>query len=97
VIPKRPLPYRYKQPDEVRTLTFDFSKKLLAGAQITGAATLTAEPGVTVSAGFVSHPTVTCLVSGGTLREKYQIRCRVGATNGEVLSLAMTLGIEIAN
>lgn len=97
MIPARRPPYRYKHPDETRVLTFDFSKKLLGNAQITGEATFTSDQGVTVSSGLVAHPTVTCLVGGGVLGQKYSISCRMSATNGEVLALTVLLGIENAN
>ena len=90
-------PKRLKQPDEKRTLTFDFSAKIVPGTTLTGAATLIAETGLTVSSGTVAATTVTCQVSGGILGTAYKVTCRCNATNGDILELDATVVIKEVN
>lgn len=87
---------RTKQPDETRTLTFEFSDKLATGDALTGAATITADTGLTVAGATVSGTTVTCQVSGGAHGSNYNVSCKMSTTQGDVLELDALIAV-IAN
>ena len=91
------LPYRWKQPDEVRTLTFDFARKLVSGATLTGTPTVVAQTGLTVGAGTIAGSTVSAQVSGGTLGSEYKVTCRCGVSNGDVLELDVMIRVAEEN
>jgi hypothetical protein len=97
VIPQRQVPYRYKQPDEVRKATFNFGAKAGAGVELSGAPTLVVPAGISASPPTVDGMRVTVLVSGGTLGQIYRISCRHAVTSGEVLELDVDIGVEDAN
>ena len=93
------LPVRYKQPAEIRTLTFDFSAKLAHNATLTGTPTTVGESGITVGAGTISSngKLVSMKVSGGSLGTTYKVTCRCGATNGDTLELDCHVTIAEVN
>lgn len=82
-------PVRVKQPAEVRTITFDFTSKLVDGDSVNGIVgnALVAAAGITVGAPSRTGNTVTALVSGGAVTSTYRISCRVTTTLGETLEL----------
>ena len=91
------LPVRTKQPDEIRTIPFDFGPKLGVGAQLTGSPTTVAEAGITVVGSAIAAPVVNVQVSGGALGTTYKVTCKIGATNGDLLELDVNLRIAEEN
>jgi hypothetical protein len=80
-------PVRWKQPDEVRTITFDFTSKLLPGDTVASIVALVA-PGLTVAGTVLTNNKVTALLSGGALDTTVRVSCRVTTTpGGETLEL----------
>lgn len=88
-------PTRVKQAAEARTITFDFTNKLISGdsvlAVVGGA--VTADTGITVSAPSIVGQTVTILASGGTDGSTYRIDCAVTTALGETLELDVDLRV----
>ena len=80
-----------KQAAEVRTVTFDFTDKLLSGDSVSALSTIEAATGITCSAGTLLSNAVTTLVSSGTAGNTYRISCRVTTTLGETLELDVNL------
>jgi hypothetical protein len=95
--PMTAIPVRTKQPDEIRTVPFDFAPKLASGVVLTGAPTTFAAAGVTIVGATVVGAQVLVQVSGGTLATTYKVTCRIGATNGDVLELDVNLRIAEEN
>jgi hypothetical protein len=91
------LPVRTKQPDEIRTLAFDFGPKIALGARLTGAPTVSAAVGITVLASTVDGTLVLAQVSGGTLGTTYQVTAKVNVTNGDLLEMDVLLRIAEEN
>ena len=81
-----------KTPDEVKLLTFDFTKEAAEGS-ILSTPILTVESvvsgtggaigDVTLSTGVLSGKVVSCLATGGKNGVVYRLRCDVDADNGE--------------
>ena len=88
-------PTRVKQAGEVRTITFDFTNKLLPGdsvATVVGGV-LEAAAGITAGAPSLVSPRVTALISTGTVGTTYRISCRVTTTLGETLELDVDIRV----
>jgi hypothetical protein len=89
-------PVRWKQPAEVRTITFDFASKLITGdavASVVGNA-LDVEPaGITASEPTFVANRVSALLSGGTIDSTYRVACRVLTTLGETLELDVDIEV----
>ena len=91
------LPVRVKQPDEIRTLTFDFTHKKVPGTTLASPLVI-AESGLTVvGAPTLADPLVMGQVSGGTLGVTYKVTCRVTASNGDVLELDVLIRVVEEN
>jgi len=92
-----PLPIRTKQPDEIRSLTFDFRAKLPAGVTLSGNPTTFGDAGITVGLGTIIGKTVTLQVSGGELGHDYKVTVRVDATNGDHVELDVIVKVREQN
>lgn len=90
------LPIRIKYAGEARLLTFNFAPKLASGAVLSGGATVTASPGLTVGApsSDLANGLVTVLVSGGQLDSDYTVTCQHATSNGETLILLATVEVR---
>lgn len=91
------LPVRTKQPDEIRTIPYDFGPKIAAGASLTGSPTVTAAAGVTVVGSTLSGTVVLAQVSGGTLGTTYKVTAKINVTNGDLLEMDVLLRIAEEN
>lgn len=91
------LPVRVKQPDEIRTLTFDFARKRVPGTTLS-APVLLAEAGLTVvGSPSIAEALVIGQISGGTLGSTYKVTCRVTASNADVLELDVNIRVAEEN
>ena len=90
------LPNRIKYEGEARKLTFNFTSKLATGDALTGSATVSASPGITVGVPSSDLATglVTVLVSGGQINSEYTVRCQHDTVNGETLILTVTVEVQ---
>lgn len=80
-------PIRYKQPGETRTVPFEFVDKLASGDTLTGLPTVVADPGLTVVTSAVAGTLVNVRVSGGTNGAGFNLSCKIGTTQGDLLEL----------
>lgn len=86
---------RFKTAAETRLFTFDWADHLEAGQLITGH-TITVPAGVTLVSSSVAAAgtAVSFLLSGGTLGQRYEIKCAVNI-NASSESLERTGIVEI--
>ena len=88
-------PWRRKDPDEVKVIVFDFSRKASPGSSLS-APNVTATPsGLTIGAPSVSGLTVLALVGGGADGLQYELACEVRQDNGEVHLLEKYLRVSV--
>ena len=96
----RMAPVEWKQLREVRTVTFDFTTKLIEGdavATIVGNVLIVDPAGGTAPLVATAPQrvvnVVTSRLSGGTVGARYRVSCLVTTTGGETLELDMILGV----
>lgn len=85
-------PKRWKQPAEIRVLTFDFGSKLLEGDSVSGMPVIDTA-GLTLVAQALAGNVVTVRVSGGSDGETYRVSCLVDTAQGEKLELDVDLEV----
>lgn len=88
------LPVLKKYPGEERPATFDFTDKLEAGDSLTGTATVTTSPGLTLGTPVRSGNVVTVEVLGGTLGNDYTLACTCGTVDGYTLEIRLTMEVR---
>lgn len=86
-------PTRWKQVAEVRTVTFNFSTKMITGDTVATVVSITATTGITASAPSLVPPRVTVSITGGTANQTYRISCLVTTTLGETLELDVNIRV----
>ncbi|SRR6266446_9181786 len=90
-------PILQKQPDEVRTVTFEFADKLNTADTITSgsvAGSITADTGITFSAPSQDVTRINTKISAGTVDQNYRVNCRITTAQGETLELDVIIQIR---
>jgi len=92
----RLLPTKLMQPEETRTLTFEFGEKLAIGDSLAGPATVDVVPSGTLasSAAVVSGTRVLVRLAGGTNGADYAVNAEVATTLGDLLRLSATVQVR---
>jgi hypothetical protein len=90
------IPALQKYPQEIRTVTFDFRRKLSGNDTLSGTVTITASAGLTITGATVSAVLSQAYahVSGGAAGNDYEVRCEVGTTNGDYLREVVTIEVR---
>jgi hypothetical protein len=88
-------PRKWKQPAEVRIVTFDFTSKLNTGDSVTAIVgnALDTPAGITASAPTLNGNKVTAFLSGGAQDQTYRVACRVTTQQGETLELDVDIEV----
>ena len=79
-----------KDPDAVLDYQWTFASWLPSGDTIVSA-TVTADTGLTLDSTSNTTTTVTAWLSGGTVGEKYSVRCRITTAGGRTDDRTITL------
>lgn len=90
-----PTPTLIKQPEEIRTLTFDFSGKLTDEDTLTGSPTTSVDPvsGLTFANPTVANPKASVQVSGGSDGNIYLVTMQINTTKGDRLQLSVYIKV----
>ncbi len=85
-----------KWPEEIRTITFDFSDKLDANEMLIPIATATADPGFTVMAVtlVVAAAQVLVRIAAGVSGQDYVLAVKCPTSAGERLEKAITVEVR---
>lgn len=81
-------------PDDVRDLTFGFTKFLGRTGDSIADATFTSTAGITLGASSTTLGTATVRVSGGTDGADYRVTCRVTTSSGQIVNRSALLQVR---
>lgn len=93
-MPQIVVPTRTKQPDEIRTLTFNFESKLAQNDAITGSPTVTKDDGIDIITTQVSGNLVTLRISGGQDQNNYKINVGIATDLGDFVELDVIIRVR---
>lgn len=82
-----------KDPDAVLDYTFDWSSWLQGGETISSQ-TIDADDGITVDSTSANDTGVTVWLSGGTVGERYKVRCEITTSGSRTDERTMTFIIR---
>jgi hypothetical protein len=88
-------PTRVKQPLEIKTLSFDFSAKLMPGETLLAPIVVDVEGlGLTTAPPALDSPYVAVQVEGGAPNANHRLSVRAPTSNGNVLELDVIVQVR---